>query len=172
MPDPRKEIALQLTTQQQSFVREIVAGRRPDDAARAAGYTGDLWSKTRTLLHQTSVATAIRLEINRLLIVEAAPLAYRVLVELASDKAVPSAIRRAAARDLLDRSGFIPPKASSPDSGPEKPLSDMSSDELRGLVDRLESELGARAVPVEPPSPGDNAQHIGPPSDKPLSWLD
>jgi hypothetical protein len=172
MPDPRKEIALQLTERQQKFVREVVKGRRPDDAARAVGYTGDIWSAVGNLLHQPSVATAIRLEINRLLTVEAAPLAYNVLVDLARDTATPPAIRRACARDLLDRSGFIPPKAESALSATEKPLSDMSSDELRGLVDRLESELGARALPVEAPPPSDNAQDIGPTSDKPLSWLD
>ncbi len=146
---------IRLTDMQAEFVRGVCAGRRPDDAARAAGFGGEAWQVASRLLHVPAVVAAIRTEINRLLTIEALPLAYRVLLDLAKDETVPAAVRRACARDLIDRAGIVPPKAQEAPGQGDKPLSEMSSEELRGLVDRLESELAGRAIPVDAQ---DNAQ--------------
>jgi phage terminase small subunit len=168
MASRRNEISIRLTEKQQKFVHEIVKGRIPVDAAREAGFQSGLKEQAFRLMHTPAVAAAIRFEITRLLTVEALPLAYRVLTDLARDSSVPAAVRRACARDLMDRAGFVTPKAPEAAAGAEKPLSEMSSDELRGLVDRLESELGARAVDVTP----DSAQHSAQKTANPLSFLD
>lgn len=142
---------LRLTEMQGDFVRLVVQGKSPDDAASLAGYQGEAWGAAARLLRTPGVAIAIRNEINRLLTVEGLPVAYQTLLTLAKDNTVPGAVRRACARDLMDRAGIVPPKASAPDSKDQKPLSDMTSDELRGLVDRLESELAGRAIDVSAP---------------------
>jgi hypothetical protein len=161
--------AIRLTDMQAAFVRETVKGRLPDDAARAAGYNMTHPDIAYRLLQNPGVALAIRFEVNRLLTVEALPLAYNVLKDLAKDPKVPPAVRRACARDLIDRAGFVAPKAQAFEGQGEKPLSEMSSEELRALVDKLESELAGRAVDVSDPP---NAPDSAPISAKPLNWLD
>jgi uncharacterized protein (UPF0147 family) len=159
-------LAIKLNDRQESFVKEILKGRVPADAYRAAGYSEESDHNANSLLHSPAIAAAIRFGITMRLTTEALPLAYNVLAELARDVAVPAAVRRAAARDLMDRAGFVAPKAiDAASAGADKPLSEMSSDELRGLVDKLESELGARALPV-------NAQPMAATKAKPLQWLD
>jgi uncharacterized protein (UPF0147 family) len=159
-------LAIKLTEQQESFVKEILKGRVPADAYVAAGYSPESAGNGVTLLHSPAIAAAIRFGITMRLTTEALPLAYNVLAELARDVAVPAAVRRAAARDLMDRAGFVAPKAiDAASAGADKPLSEMSSDELRGLVDKLESELGARALPV-------SAQPMAATKAKPLDWLE
>jgi hypothetical protein len=159
-------LAKNLTEQQEKFVHELIAGRRPDDAARAAGYSESFTKHYNLLLRSPTIAAAVRIAIAQRLTTEALPLSYATLIELARDNATPAAVRRAAARDLMDRAGFVAPKAiDAASAGADKPLSEMSSDELRGLVDKLESELGARALPV-------SAQPLSPTKAKPLQWLD
>src|ERR1044072_4867167 len=68
----------------------------------------------------------------------------------------------------MDTAGFVAPKAAEAAVSDAKPLHEMSSDELRGLVDKLESELGARALDV---TPADNAHKSPPARAKPLAFL-
>jgi hypothetical protein len=152
-----------LTDQQTVLVLAVLAGKEIPVAASEAGYNSTQAAYGALRAH--SVCSAMRTEITKRLTMEGAPLGYRVLVGLARDETVPAAVRRACARDLLDRAGFIPPRAAAAESGDEKPLQDMSSDELRALIDRTESELGARATPINAPI---NAL----PALKPMEWLD
>lgn len=139
---------LRLTEMQADYVRYLISGKSPEDAVIAAGYTADAYATAYRLSRTPAVTAVMRSEINRLLVVEGLPLAYQTLLQLAKDSSVNPAVRRACARDLMDRAGIVPPKASAADPGGQKPLSEMSSDELRGLVDRLESELAGRAIDV------------------------
>lgn len=153
----RNNLAIRLTEQQEKFVAEVVRGNKPEAAAMLAGYGGNSRQISWALLRNPAIVAAIRIEITRLLTAEALPLAYRVLTDIAKDETAPVAVRRACARDLIDRAGIVPPKAAENGAaGAEKPMSEMSTSELRALVDRLESELGARAVDVTPSS--DKAQ--------------
>lgn len=59
-------------------------------------------------------------------------------------------IRADAAKVLLDRAGYVPPKADAPGAGGAmRDPSEMSSDELRAFIEKAEAQLGARAQPVE-----------------------
>lgn len=117
-------------------------------------------------------STAVALEIrdgvqSRLL--SFAPMAIKILTKLAIDPAIPPAIRRLAASDLLDRAG-IGSHAALALAQPIESLSEMPARSLRALVERLETELFARSTPVralELESPDST-----PADDKPLSVLD
>jgi len=78
----------------------------------------------------------------------AAPMALKVLESLASDPAVPAAVRRLAASDLLDRAGLVSQAAVNLGQ-PIESLSEMPAGQLRALVERLETELFARSKPVQ-----------------------
>jgi hypothetical protein len=95
---------------------------------------------------------------------EIAPTALKVMERLATDETMPPAVRRLAAADILDRAGLIS-QAALQLGKPVENLSELPADDLRVLVERLESELFNRARPIEPPS--------GPPIDaNPLNILD
>ena len=162
----RNNVAIRLTDQQEKFVRYTCDLGNIQVAARMAGYSESMVSEAARLLRSDAVSAAIRLEITRRLNGEALPVAYKVLLDIAKDVTAPAAVRRACARDLIDRAGVVPPKAAdSAGNGGDKPMSDMTTGELRALVDRLESELGARAVDVSAPK----SKTI---EAKPLTFLD
>lgn len=159
-------LAIRLTDQQENFVRHVCDVGNLQVAARMAGYSESMVDAAYRLIRHNGIAAAIRLEITRRLNGEALPVAYKVLLDIAKDTTAPAAVRRACARDLIDRAGVVPPKAAdSAGNGADKPMSDMTTAELRALVDRLESELGARAVDVSAPK----AKTI---EAKPLAYLD
>lgn len=68
-------------------------------------------------------------------------------------------LRMEAAHLLLDRAGYVPPKAGEPNQVMKDP-SEMGSDELRVFLARAERELGNRAFPVDsaPIAPDPNQQ--------------
>lgn len=148
-----------LTDLQNRMVAATCDGLPPGLAALKAGYS--LEEAGWQTLRLPSVIVAIHLEIQRRIVTEGAPLGLRVLVELAKDDTVPGAVRRACARDLMAMAGHVAPKASEQGDKGAKPLHEMSSDELRAVVDRLESELAARSTQVD-----------AVPNAKPLTWLD
>lgn len=82
------------------------------------------------------------------LLTKDALLARRVLVALLSDDKVPPRARIDAARIVLDRAGFVPPRAA-PAEAREREPHEMSADELRALIDRLSSQLADKATPVD-----------------------
>lgn len=74
-------------------------------------------------------------------------------------------IRADAAKVLLDRAGYVPPKANEPGAGAMRDPSEMSSDELRAYIDKAEQQLAARASPVEDtrqdaPNTGDASSQV------------
>lgn len=139
----------QLTNQQQTFVELLSQGLGKDVAAVGAGYVPGS-SAVVLLLQSPHVTRAVERRMRSVLVNDAAPLALRVLQEVAANAEVHPAIRRAAARDLLDRAGYVPPKAASQELA-DKSIATMSADELAALVNKMEGELAARAKDVSAP---------------------
>ncbi len=134
------------------FARRVARGEAPNEAGRALGLTE---LAHHNLLRQSAIVWAIRVERQRLLSTEGASLGYKVLMDLARDESVQPAVRRSAAKDLLNLGGHVPPKAEfDTNSHNNRPLSEMSSDELRALVDKLDSELADRAKPISDAASG------------------
>lgn len=139
----------QLNNQQTTFVELLAQGLGKDVAAVGAGYTPGS-SAVHLLLQSPHVTRAVERRMRSVLVNDAAPLALRVLQEVAGDEKVHPAIRRAAARDLLDRAGYVPPKAVSQELG-DKSIATMTAEELAELVNKMEGELASRAKDVSAP---------------------
>lgn len=152
-----KLLGIKITAQQQEFVRLVALGTPHDEAAVLAGYaphTG--WS----VMQSPAVRRVLHLAISEVLVTEGAPLAVKTLLEVVKNKEYSPRDRVAAARTILDRAGYTG-KSTSADSPADKPLSEMSTDELKALVDKLEGELADRATPVNAPeSHGKPAQYL------------
>lgn len=152
-----KDAGLKLNAKQAEFVRLVVGGTPPRLAAEAVGYNPASYSE---VLRSPSVRAAIPLVIQDILATEGAPLGLHVCMSIARNSSENSKIRLEAAKALLDRAGFTA-RPQAVDSQADKPLSEMTTDELRGLVDRLEGELAHRATPVDAPdSPGAPAEAL------------
>jgi phage terminase small subunit len=146
-------ITASLTEQQRELVRYIIVeGKLPEEAAQLAGYHPK--SAYRTL-RLPAVAAAISENIQLDLAAVGAPLAYRVAKSLLKDEAVSARVRADLAVKVLDRAGHIAPTRK--ETAAQKALSEMSRDELAEFIDRnqteidkIESELAARAKDVSP----------------------
>jgi hypothetical protein len=77
-----------------------------------------------------------------------APASFAVLRELRDDVDISPKVRFDCARTLLDRAGHVAPRATIDRNQADKPLHELSTDELRTMADRLEGELAERAKPV------------------------
>jgi hypothetical protein len=143
-----REIALKdLDERQLLFVTYYIDGGSGEDAARRAGYAESTSKGWRhALLVQPHIAYAIALGVRRAL-ADSAPMALKTLKDLA-EKAESEKVRADCARALLDRAGFVAPRATIAPGKDEKPLHEQSTDELQTLAARLESELAGRAKPV------------------------
>jgi len=146
-------ISASLTEQQRELVRYmIVEGKPPEEAAKLAGYHPK--SAYRTL-RLPAVAAAISENIQLDLAAAGAPLAYRVAKSLLTDVNVSARVRADLSIKVLDRAGHIAPTRKNPAA--QKALSEMSRDELAAFIDRnqteidkIESELAARAKDISP----------------------
>jgi hypothetical protein len=117
----------------------------------------------RELLEKDEIQRAIKSAVQARL-AQISPKALLVMERLATDENIPPAVRRLAAADILDRAGLVS-QAALQLSKPLESLSEMPASELRALVERLESELFARARPIE-------SLDLTYATDKPLSVLD
>lgn len=126
----------------------LAAGLGRDLAAAGAGYGV---CAAYSMLQTPAVTQALSRRMRATLQNDAAPLAIKVLMELTRDETVHAAIRRSAARDLLDRAGYVPPKALEADVN-DKSIAAMPADELAALVNKLEGELASRAKDVSAPN--------------------
>jgi hypothetical protein len=96
-------------------------------------------------------------ELATQLATEGAPAAYRLLLKVVNDESVSARVRVDAGKALLDRAGFVPPKASAPE-GLEKAVTAMSRDELKAFVDQAERRLADEAVDVTPAAEAEDEQ--------------
>jgi hypothetical protein len=94
------------------------------------------------------IAAAIRLERERYISGELANVATGTLHAILVDKAAPAAARVQAARTVLEMSGEVGRTKRSAED--ERPLSEMSAEELAGLIDKWTAEKAAMATPIDP----------------------
>lgn len=136
-----------LTPKQRTFVSELVrTGCNPSQAARVAGYS-DAGTSAYDLQRLPHVAAAIRLERERYISGELANVATGTLHQIMVDKGAPAAARVQAARTVLEMSGEIGRHKRSAED--ERPLSEMTADELAGLIDKWQAEKASLATPID-----------------------
>jgi phage terminase small subunit len=146
-----------LTEKQARFVEAYVNGRNITGAAIGAGYSEVTASQIGSaLLRVPHVQAAVQAGVRHALALDA-PLARRVLVDLAQDAHMNPKIRLEAAKTLLDRAGPVAPRPTTDKSTEHQALHEMSIEQLRALADKLEAELADRAMPVAPLEPVDPA---------------
>jgi hypothetical protein len=121
-------------------------------AAQLAGFLDRPSKEAWRLLRIPHVLAAVNAAVQ-IALAEDATLARNLLRRYVKDESMHPKIRLDAAKTLLDRAGHIAPKAREAGGGHDKPLHEMSIDELRALVDRYEAELGGRAKLVSPEGP-------------------
>ena len=146
-------LAKKFTEQQSTFVREIIAGGDVKEAAIKAGYSQDFAnSSAYALLQQPAILAAVQIGVAKSLALDS-PVARKTLRDIMVDETVDKRLRVACAKDLLNRAGFIAPKAVAAGNAGETPLNEMSTTELRALADKLEGELAGRAKDVSSAKP-------------------
>ena len=139
---------IELTPKQRTFIMALVrTGTNPTNAAREAGYS-DAGASAYDLMRLPHIAAAIRLERERYISGELANVATGTLHAILVDKAAPAAARVQAARTVLEMSGEIGKAKRSAED--ERPLSEMSAEELAGLIDKWTAERAAMATPINP----------------------
>lgn len=147
---PRTQYApgIDLTPMQRAFIASLVRnGSTPTHAARDAGYAVPKVAAF-DLLRLPHVAAAIRLERERYISGELANVATGTLQAILTDKDAPAAARVQAARTVLEMSGEIGRNKRSAED--DRPLSEMSAEELAGLIDKWQAEKAALAVAIDP----------------------
>jgi len=72
----------------------------------------------------------------------------RTLLEIAQDETAPKGVCADCAKALLDRDGYVAPRAEAAEPG-EKMLAEMSPAELLGVINECEGELMAQADTVQ-----------------------
>jgi len=139
---------IELTPKQRLFVMAIVrTGTNPTNAAREAGYS-DAGASAYDLMRLPHIAAAIRLERERYISGELANVATGTLHAILVDKAAPAAARVQAARTVLEMSGEIGKAKRSAEE--DRPLSEMTAEELAGMIDKWTAEKAALATPINP----------------------
>jgi len=147
---PRTQYApgIDLTPKQRAFVGALVRnGCTATKAAEIAGYSvaRQAGYELQQLPH---VQAAIRLERERYISGELANVATGTLHAILTDKQAPAAARVQAARTVLEMSGEIGRNKSKADD--DRPLSEMSAEELAGLIDKWQAEKAALAQAIDP----------------------
>jgi hypothetical protein len=138
---------IELTPKQRQFVTLLVRnGTNPTQAAREAGYATPGVS-SYDLMRLPHITAAIRHERQRYITGELASIATGTLRTILTDSEAPAAARVQAARTVLEMSGEIGRKKQ--DGDEDKPLSELSADELSRLIDRWTEERAALAKPVD-----------------------
>lgn len=96
------------------------------------------------LLSSSTIAGLIADELTRVK-AEAGAIGYQTAVTIARNEKLPAGARMVAARTLLEFGGYIGKRQ---DDAPGKDLGELSADQLRDLVTKIDKELGDRARPV------------------------
>lgn len=136
-----------MTLKQSAFVTILVRqGCNPTQAARQAGYAEPKVA-SYDLLRTPHIQEAIRQERARYISGDLANIATATLRAIMMDDAAPASARVSAARTALELAGEL--GASKREVDEDRPLSEMSADELAQLIDRWQGERAALAIPVE-----------------------
>jgi len=124
-----------------------------DLAAKGSEYslisrlTGLTPSQVRYAVTSPQFQAALKARVGAELVTDAS-MARRYLRRVLVDPKQSTVNRLQAGRLLLDRGGFVPPKASEQVRNPTNPA-EMTSDQLRRQVEEIERELSQRAEPIE-----------------------
>lgn len=146
--------ALRLNDRQDAFVRAVLDGLAPKEAARVAGYSvGN--ATVSSLLSAPQVQYALEIGLRKQLHGELVPLAFNVLRKLVTE-GESERVRLDAAKIILDRGGFVPVKQSVTEEGEREP-EQMTTEQLHARIEQLEREIGERAKVIAP-------------SDEPDTW--
>jgi hypothetical protein len=137
-----------LTAREDEFVELMCEGLSPGDAASGAGYPARSYID---LLQSPRITRRIEWRMRSVIRNDLAPKAIRLLGRLVDDEAAPARVRVQAARFILDRAGYVPPKAADVEVN-DKSIAAMPADELSALVNKLEGELASRAKDVSAPN--------------------
>ncbi len=122
---------------QQALVQNLASGMNIKAAMKSAGYSENVRASI-------AITPAMQAHLRQLMVdklATMAPAALAVLSGLMDDEDASSKIRLDAAKTILDRAGFVPPKASDAPTVGEKSLHEMTRSELAARVDQLQSEL-------------------------------
>jgi hypothetical protein len=104
--------------------------------------------KSLCILDESEDPIAIRAEVARILRTKRVTVSLKTLLEIAQDKTAPKGVRADCAKALLNRGGYLAPRAEAAEPG-EKMLAEMSPAELLDVINECEGELGARANTVQ-----------------------
>lgn len=138
---------IELTPKQRSFVTKLVRiGCKPSKAAELAGYSSPNVA-AYDLQQLPHVQAAIRLERQRFITGELANVATGTLAAIMTDKTAPASARVQAARTVLEMSGELA-KGRAKGDDDDRPLSELTADELTRLIDRWTEEKAALATPI------------------------
>jgi hypothetical protein len=130
-----------LTLKQRSFVLTLVrSGCTPTQAARAAGYS-DAKVSAHDLLRAAHIQTAVRFERARYVMSDLANIATSTLKEVMLDHGAPASARVQAARTVLEMAGEL--SHAKAEALEDRPLSELSADELTRLIDQWQDERAA-----------------------------
>ena len=133
------------TEMQRAFILARANGLPPAAAAADAGYAHPEIN-ARLLLLNSAVTAALH-EVTGRLLLHGAIDAAAYLTQLVTDATINPRIRVDAAKTLLDRAGYLPPRQADAAAG-GKSQNEMSSEELRAFVAQAEQTLAERAEPV------------------------
>lgn len=147
------------------FVHAYVNSGNIELASAQSGFSG---STGQYIIRQDIVQAALRQEMQRALNEDAA-LARAFLREILDGSAFPEGrkdsegalkLRADVGKTLMDRAGYVAPKAGDGASPGAKDPSEMTSDELRAFIDKAEATLADRAKPIDnaPNAPVDDSQ--------------
>ena len=132
---------------QRTFVLTLVRqGCKPTQAARVAGYA-DPKVSAHDLLRSPQIQAAIRFERNRYVMGDLANVATATLKEVMTDALAPASARVAAARTVLELAGEL--GRAKTNATTDRPLSELTADELARLIDQWEGERASLVTPEE-----------------------
>lgn len=159
----REISATRLTDMQSAFVRFMSeTGNGPDSAKRAGFRPDHAAAAFYDLMRVPHVLAALQSEVRRNLVADA-PMARRVIVEIANNAEISPKVRLDAAKILLERAGHVAPRAAA-EKPADQPLHEMTTDQLRELAGRLEDEIAGRAKVISAdtaPAPSQAIDVIG-----------
>jgi hypothetical protein len=144
-----------LTDQQAIFVAAILEGVEPEEAKKAAGYSST--TPPAVILSGKAVQKAIRDGCDGELSGTLRVKAMQRLRDLITNDKTPHATAFNAAKFIIERGDE--------DAKPgDKPLSEMTEEELVAVIDRLEEAKAARLIDVTP----GNGAHPQQPASQPI----
>lgn len=135
-----------LDGRQLALAESVGSGLSIPEAAERCGYSV---SGAYQALDTPLLAAVVVKRLARRIILDGAPAAVAYLVRLVKDEEASGKLRLEAAKALLDRAGFVAPKAADPERPGDKGLHDMSADQLKEFIGKAQNELANRATIVE-----------------------